>query len=115
MPVDVFSRDRFCDALQDDEGRLFLTEREPYTYRELPDTRVHVVGEGDTLTSLAARYFSGLPNASLLWWVIADFQPGGGIFDPTIRLAVGSRLYIPSVRTVEEDIFNEKRRKETQA
>lgn len=115
MPVDVFSRDRFCDAFEDDDGALALTEREPFEYRALPDNRVHTVTEGDTLTTLSARYFAKLPNPSLLWWVIADFQPGGGIFDPTLKLRAGAKLHIPSERTVEEEIFNEARRAETRA
>lgn len=115
MPPKFMSRHTFTEGTRFDdlgEEELFLTEREPYTYREFSDNRLHTVGDNDTLQSLAGRYFRGLTNPSRLWWIIADYQPQR-IHDPTIRLRVGSTLAIPSIRTVEEEIFGEKRREET--
>lgn len=83
---------------------------EPYRFRELPDTREHVAAEGDTLSTLAARYFVGQARAAGFWWVIADFQPEP-IHDPTISLTPGRLLYIPSLRTLTEEIFSERRRR----
>lgn len=113
MAPRLFSRHTFCETLSDEAGRLYLTDREPYGYRDLPDNRVHLVAEGDTLQTLAAQYFSDLPDAALLWWVIADFQPDP-IFDPTIALSPGSTLVIPSAQTVLGRIFDEARRDEVE-
>jgi len=111
MPPRLYSRHTFCTAQTDDNGKLFLSEREPFRYQELPDNSVHLVAQGDTLWSLAYLYFQPLPRPSGLWWVIADFQPDP-IFDPTLQLAEGSYLIIPSVRTVLEKVFSESRRYE---
>jgi hypothetical protein len=83
----------------------------PYRLRALSDNRQHIVKEGDTLFSLAGRYFAPLPRPAGLWWVIADFQPDP-IHDPTLALEVGRVLVVPSVRTVVEEVFSEKRRQE---
>jgi hypothetical protein len=111
MPPRRFSRFTFSAAVLDDDERLFLTDREPFRFRALPDNRQHVVKEGDTLFSLAGRYFAPLPRPSGLWWIIADFQPDP-IHDPTISLEVGRVLLIPSLRTISEEVFSEKRRQE---
>jgi hypothetical protein len=46
-----------------------------------------------------------------LWWVIADFQ-SDPIHDPTRKLKRGRVLIIPSERTLTEEIFSERRRRE---
>jgi hypothetical protein len=112
MPPRRFSRFTFSAAVLDADQRLFLTEREPFGFRALPDTRQHVVRQGETLFSLAGRYFEPLPRASGLWWVIADFQPDGAVHDPTLSLDLGRVLFIPSVRVVTEEILAETRRQE---
>ena len=91
------------------DERLFLSDRVPFPYTDLPDNRVHTVTQGDTLHRLAARYFSSLGelpilSAATLWWVIADFQPTP-IHDPTLSLVPGEQLIIPSVRTVQERVL----------
>lgn len=91
------------------EEQYFLSERTPVLFEQLSDNRLHVAGAGDTLYSLAGRYFRGLPRPAGLWWVIADYQPQV-IHDPTIQLPIGSIVVIPSLRTVEEKIFSEERR-----
>ncbi len=111
MPPRRYSRYTFCAGVLDEAGRLFLTEREPYRYRALPDNRQHVVKEGETLFTLAGRYYSALPRPAGLWWVIADFQPDP-IHDPTLQLEPGRALIVPSLRTVLEEVFSEKRRQE---
>jgi hypothetical protein len=112
MPPRQFSRYTFSSAVLDDAGRLLLTEREPYRFRSLPDTRQHVVQEGDTLFTLAGRYFQPLPRPSGLWWIIADFQIEP-IHDPTLTLDVGRLVFVPSVRVVTEEVFAESRRTES--
>jgi len=110
MPPQLNSRFMFCRGVKDGSGTWQLTEREPYRYRDLSDSRVHVVQEGDTLFNLAGRYFRPLPRACGFWWIIADFQPDP-ILDPTLKLKVGETLWIPSVRTVTDEVFSEDRRR----
>jgi hypothetical protein len=77
------SRHSFALGVPDELGRRFLSEREPYRFKEHTDTRVHVVAQGDSLEGLAGRYFAPLPRACGFWWVLADFQPDP-IVDPTL-------------------------------
>ena len=110
MPPFRFSRYQFTSALtsEDGSGKLFLAGREKFPFRNLSDNRTHIVGEGDTLFTLAHRFFQGTPRPAGLWWVIADFQPEV-IHDPTISLDLGRVLFIPSVRTIIEEVFSEAR------
>lgn len=87
-----------------------LYGEEPYRFRVFEDNREHVVRQGDSLFTLAGKYFSPLPRACGLWWVIADFQPAP-IHDPTIVLEVGRVLVIPSLRTLNDEVFSERRRR----
>lgn len=112
MAPQARSRYLFCEGRLNANGAMYLTDRVPYRYRDLPDSRVHEVAQGHTLKKIAHAYFVGIPNPQELWWIIADFQPEP-IIDPTISLAVGRRLIVPSVRTVLEKIFSESRREET--
>jgi nucleoid-associated protein YgaU len=110
------SRYTFAEAVQDDAGDLVLTGGEPFRYQQFSDTQQVVAKAGDTLWSLARRYFGGdqpgqgLPRPDGLWWVIADFQPEP-IHDPTLVLEPGRVIHVPSLRTVQEVIFSEVRRR----
>lgn len=110
MPPDRFSRERFSEAVKDEDGLLYLTEPEPYGFRELADTRIHKVTQGDTWWSLAALYFPEFDRPEALWWIIADFQPDP-VVDPTIALQPAATIYIPSVRVVDSEILSEARRR----
>ena len=101
MPPRRFSRFEFTEAMRDDAGRWFLTDREPYRFRALPDTRAHVVQEGESLFTLAGRFFRPRARAAGFWWVLADFQPDP-ILDPTLPLRPGTVLYVPSLRVLDE-------------
>jgi hypothetical protein len=106
MPPRLNSRYQFCVSFTDPTtGKLILSDRDPFFYRPLADNTQHLVKLGDTLQGLAQRYLSPMPDAALLWWILADFQPEP-ILDPTIDLAVGRVLIVPSVRTVQTMIFD---------
>ena len=110
MPPGNTSRYLFCQGLKDPAGRLFLSDRVPYRFRELKDNRFHLVSEGDTLFMLAHIYFAPLERPAQYYWVIADFQPDP-ILDATRKIPIGTQIVIPSVRTLIEEIFNEADRK----
>jgi hypothetical protein len=128
MPPRRFSRHTFALAFTpDDEDEVLpclgeawpgrstefqLASREPFRFRELTDNRIVRAKEGDTVFTLAARHFAGMPRPAGLWWVICDFQPQP-IIDPTVRLRPGALVVIPSARTVQEQIFAEGRRRES--
>ncbi len=109
MPPRIDSRFTFVNASTDADGNLLLEDREPFTYQKLDDNIQHLVRTGDTLHSLAARYFKGYVRPEGLFWIIADFQPQP-ILDPTLALVEGTTIVVPSVRTVQEEIFSENRR-----
>ncbi len=111
MPPNRFSRHRFETAQTDADGKLYLSERTHFPFRDLPDNRHHVVRQGDSWWTLAATYFAGLPRPAGLWWAVADYQPTPCV-DPTIALVPGTLVVVPSMRTVEEELFNERRRSE---
>lgn len=111
MPPRRFSRYSFTSAISDSNAKRYLTEPEPFLFRAIQDTRVHIVQEGETLWTLAAKFYKGLPRPAGFWWVIADFQPDP-IIDPTLELQRGRSLFIPSIRTVVEDVFADSRRAE---
>jgi hypothetical protein len=94
----------------DDNGNLYLDEREPLRFRDEPDNRFHTVKDGDTLWGLADLNFSKYKRPAGLWWIIAEFQPTP-IVDPTIRLKAGSTIVIPSERLVSTRVFNEENRR----
>lgn len=112
MPPRVNSRYSFTTAITDGADVVHLYGEEPFRYRDFPDNRQHVVRQGDTLFSLAAKYYRNVERPDGLWWVIADFQPEP-IHDPTITLTPGRVLVIPSLRTVLEEILSERRRRRT--
>lgn len=111
MPPRRFSRYSFSLGVFDDQKRLYLTDYEPFRFQPFPDNQQHIVQQGDTLFTLAGRYFAPFPRPAGLWWIIADFQPDP-ILDPTLTLDVGRTLIIPAVRVVTEEIFAEERRRE---
>ena len=111
MPPLAGSRHSFTLGVRDVAGRLFLTEREPFAFREEPDTRVHLARQGETLFELAGRYFAPLPRACGFWWAIADFQPDP-IIDPTLELEPGRAVFVPSLRLLTDVILGEARRRE---
>ena len=117
MPPRTNSRHLYTTAQKRDADTpglpLFLSDRTPFRYRNLNDNRVVTVREGDTLHRIASRVYAPLGqlpfiSAASLWWVIADFQPIP-IHDPTLRLVLGEKLIVPSLRTVTEKVLQRPR------
>jgi hypothetical protein len=113
MPPRKLSRYAFCSGIKDADDVLFLTDRIPFPFRVLKDTRRYTVQQGDTLFSIAGKLFAPITRGAGLWWVIADFQPQP-ILDPTLQLSPGSTVFVPSVRTVHELVFSSSRRRESE-
>lgn len=114
MPPKFGSRYLFCKGVRDDNGKRYLTEREPFRYQPFPDNRIHTVVEGDTWFNLAGRYFAPLERACGYWWVIADFQPENRMeIDPTLSLQPGSEIVIPPVRLINDILPSEMMRRQT--
>jgi len=111
MAVHRLSRYSFTSGLDKDDV-FQLTDREPFRYAQYPDTILHTVKTSDTLFTLAAKFYAGAPRPAGLWWVLADFQPDP-IIDPTLSLALGRTIFIPSLRTVTEEVFATDRRAES--
>lgn len=111
MPPRLGSRHTFCRGVLDQDGRRFLSEREPFEFREFNDSIWHTVQQGDSWWNLAARYYRGMPRASGYWWAIADFQPSR-VVDPTLELEVGTRVVVPSLRVLTDVILSPRRRQE---
>jgi hypothetical protein len=109
MPPNRFSRHRFAAAsLDPEDGMLALSEPESYGYRDFPDNRRHLVALGDTWWTIAGSYFAGLPRPAGFWWAICHFQPVP-VVDPTIALEPGTVVVVPSIRTLQERILNDRR------
>ncbi len=111
MPPNRYSRYSFTAGYLDNEGHFLLTDREPYRFVQFSDTIAHRVSRGDSLFTLAATTYAGMRRPAGLWWVIADFQPTP-IIDPTIALPVAQFIFIPSMRTLIEEVLDEGRRSE---
>lgn len=104
----VYSRHTYTQAWLDSGGRQFLDDREPFGYRALADNTTHVVKEGESIFTIAGHHFRPHPRPAGLWWIIADFQPNP-VHDPTLQLAPGSVLVLPSLQTVKMLIFTDAR------
>lgn len=98
------SRYRWCEIHLDEAGRRFLGPRPRFEYRELDDNSFHTIEEGQRLWHLAQIYYRGVRRAGNLWWVIADFQPEP-ILDATLTIEPGTIIIVPSLRTVESQVF----------
>lgn len=112
MPPGKMSRFMFTVGMKNSDDalqRTYLTDRVRFFFQALDDNIQHVVVDGDNLWNLASRFYASIPRPAKLWWVVADFQPDP-IHDPTIRLETGRLLFIPSLRTVNEQIFSPSRR-----
>ena len=113
MPALRNSRYQHSTIYTDTAGARFLTEPPSLPYVDSVENRVHVVTGGERLQDIAHRYFKDIGDdtfpAAALWYIVAQFQPTP-IIDPTLRLAEGLRLYIPSKGYVAQRVFDKSRR-----
>ena len=101
---------RFCQAYTAPNGRMYLTDIQPFTYEELTDTTTHVVIGEQRIEDVAAIHYQVYgEEACLLAQVLALFQPEP-LLDPTVPLVAGSTVFVPSLRVIEERVFSEDRR-----
>lgn len=91
--------EEFLDVRPNRRRVSLLGARRRFGFVQHPLNRYHIVRAGDTLHSLAAKYFPNYPFPARLWWVISDFQIPT-IVDPTIQLTPGSVMIIPSEQLV---------------
>lgn len=109
-PPRLNSRHQLCTGMTDENGCLFIADREPFRYVDLPDNIVHVARDGDTWASIAGYYYRGIDRSSGLWWAVADFQPVP-VVDPTLKISAGTAIVVPSVNTIFNLILSEDARK----
>jgi|SRR3972149_5464294 len=107
MTLGPLSRYAYTRTVKAVDSARLLAGREPYGFVADNRNRMHVVQRGDTLWTLAEKYFSGYTNAADLWWIIADYQ-NPPVVDPTIALEPGTQLVVPPSEVVVE-IFSARR------
>jgi hypothetical protein len=118
MSLDTLSIYQFCTGLEDDDGRLYLTDYVAFPFSVRPDNIPHTIRDGDTLHGLAAYYYELVgkrPNGWRYWKLLPAFQPadsGVRVHDPTVALPLGRTLWLPSLRTIDTEILAESRRAE---
>jgi hypothetical protein len=97
---------RYANAgvAKDAEGRTFIQQEDPVPYQPRFDNVLHMVKEGETLELLADRFFGGLADSALLYWIVGQFQPEP-IQDPTEALEGGTIMVIPSQDYVNSDVL----------
>lgn len=90
-------------------GDRLLTDPEPFRYdRGFDDDVTHVVRLRDTTAFLAHTHYRGFvqPRPAQLGWIIEEYN---AVFDPTLDLEESSKLIVPSIRTVHEQVFDRAR------
>lgn len=112
MPPRRYSRYQRSTAYTIDDPKrgeiIYLEEPTPCGFVVRSDTRMHMVEAGDTWHNLAAKYFPSFPRPEQLYFVIMDFQPVP-VVDPTIPLATGTLVYVPSETFVTDWVFANQR------
>jgi hypothetical protein len=98
-------------AIEEDEfGNKYFTEEVPFLFRQLNDTILHQSGEGDTWWGLAGHYYAKIHDRPAGFWrFIAQFQPRP-VVNPLLPISNNTIIYVPSPRTVLEQILDPSRR-----
>lgn len=110
MPPRRLSRFALSEAVSSnvDADKTIVSERVRFGFVARSDTIEHQVQDGDTLSSIAGRYYASLETPARLYWILADFQPDP-IHDPTLAID-RSVIFVPSVNVVLTEILSERRR-----
>lgn len=109
MPPNIYSRHRFSEVVTHAAtGRLMLAARVPFRFRESSENLFHRAQTGDTWWSIAASAWAVLPYAARLWWILPDYQRTP-VIDPTLSIAPGTLVVVPSLRMVSEEILSDRR------
>jgi hypothetical protein len=111
MPPLINSRYFTCRGKFDEDGTIFLAERDPLDKGEILDgtETTHVVTQGEDLWGIASLYWSTGDEGPEdtypedWWWILADLND---IMDGTLDLEPGRVIYVPSLRTVREKVLN---------
>ncbi len=104
----------FCIDHEDVNGNLALSRRVPYRFRELPDNRVHIGVEGQSIHDIAQIFYGGTygeRRSRDMFWIICDFQPQP-ILDCTLTVKAGQHIIVPSPTTIEAYISDPEREPE---
>lgn len=110
--MDENSRYRYCTVLNlgDANHTVYLDEREPFRFRDEPDNKHHTARDGDTWWGIAWKFFRSFRNPALMYWLLCEYQPEP-IIDPTIKIAAGTDIVIPSDRVIRNYVFNRENRR----
>ena len=108
MPPAEDSRYLVSLELELEDGTLIWTFPEPLGDLSMDDDVAHTVNQGETLFTLAGKYYSGMPRPCGLWWAIAEYQKIP-VADPFSPLEAGTTIKVPSLRTVIEIFLSEDR------
>ena len=93
MPPSRDSRYLNCRAMQDTDGRWFLSLPTPVRHQILPGNRTYASLGGETWWGLAEGFY-GPGQGMKKWWHLMNFQPEPAV-DPTILLAPGTQVVYP--------------------
>lgn len=93
------SRYLLSDLVLSEDQELYTSLRDRITYDDIEDVLAYSVKDGDTLHSVATKFYG--QDGATFWWAIADFQPDP-INDPTVKLVSGQILFIPPLAEVHE-------------
>lgn len=107
MPALPLSRYEFASVHQDECGRTFFDVPDPISRRVDRDDLRTTVGSGDTVHSLAWKFYKATVDRRLdvravnFFWVVAQFND---VVDVTEDLPAGRTLRAPSLQRLQGEI-----------
>lgn len=107
MPALPLSRYEFAEVHQDELGRTFLDVPDPISKRLDRDDFRTIIGQGDTLGSLAWKFYKATLDRRLdvravnFFWVVAEFND---VVDATEALPIAKTFRAPSLQRLQGEI-----------
>jgi nucleoid-associated protein YgaU len=107
-----FSRYLRADPHKDSDGNIFVDFPAPIELeKDGEDDLIYQVKEGDTLFSIAYRFYEDTNfkskgfevRPSGFWWIIAEVN---NIVDATQPLKAGTTLVIPSISRIQFEVIS---------